>query len=964
MNRLIAISILSFFLIIGQRLSAQDDSATENLLQQIQSLAGVKKAAKLEELAKQKWVQNPDTSILLGYEILDIADETEDDTLLVTGYNILGISFYNLEKPYEALTFLETGLEISKKIDHEKGIGTLSNNIGLTYDYLGNYNLAAHYYYEALKSDQKIQNEDGIAAVYLNLGSIYYYMGNFDKALEYMTNSLNIYQKLDNQNGILNCYTNIGTTYSEINVEASALDYLGKAYELSKMLGNRDMEAANLNNIGKVYFNKGDYFKALDHYNRALEIEKAISDTWSEANTLRNIGSVYLQIEIPNEAKNHFERSMQIARKIKAHQLLTELYLDFSYLYESQGDYTRALEYYKQFVRVKDSLFSSENRKQIAEVEARYKIQNKNQDIQVLKRANELKSLQIKTQNYFLIISIAACLLILSLLVIFYYRSRINRREKQIQQEKNLEVTKQKKLLERAVHKLKESQQIYKSLIESIQDALVIVQNKKIVYANDHVAKLLGYDTPEEIKQFSFEDVISEHDLPKINENFDRRMAGEEVPENYSFHIIHKSGTPRLVNLNVKLTTYKGKPGVLATLKDITELKEYEEKLISEKERAQRATHSKSMFVAGISHEIRNHMHSIIGISEILGDTKLDEEQKEFVDVIKLSGNNLLEIINEVLDLSKIESGQIDLEEKLINLKKIIREVVSLNSMKAKEKGLFLKTDLAPGIPEEIIGDGMRISQILINFVTNAIKFTDQGGVTIGVEHINNIAIEEGICVLKFKVTDTGIGISEDSQRKLFKPFSQTHAAIERNVGGSGLGLAICKKLAELMGGEIGIDSEVDKGSTFWFTAQFSLSESKLRKDRKSIIRAIHHKKILLVEDNLLNQQLTTSILKKEGYKMDVGENGQRGFELFKKNEYSLVLMDIQMPVMDGLEAARMIRDYEKNNNKRKTTIIAVTAHSRDLEEQKMMDAGIDEYLQKPFTPNELLNLVKKQSHS
>ncbi|MCB2219896.1 MAG: tetratricopeptide repeat protein [Bacteroidetes bacterium] len=964
MNRLIYITVISFFLIISPVLSAQDDTASDNLIHQIHTLNGLQKAIKLEELAKKKWDQNPDTSIILGYEIIDIADKIEDDTILVKGYNILGISNYNLDKPYEALTFFETGLDISQKAAYQKGIGTLSNNIGLTYDYLGNYNLAAHYYYEALKSDQSVQNEEGVAAVYLNLGNIFYYMGNFDKALEYMTNSLNIYQKLEDQTGILNCYTNIGITYSKINVEASALDYLGKAFELSKELGNRDMEAANLNNIGEVYYHAGDYFKALDHYNRALEIEKTINDAWSEANTLRNIGSVYLQIEIPNEAKNHFERSMQIARKINAHQLLTDLYLDFSYLYESQGNYTRALEYYKEYVHVKDSVFNSKNLKQITEVEARYKIQNKSQDIQILKRENEMKSLQIKTQNYFLIISIAVSLLILSLLVIFYYRSRINRREKQIQQEKNLEVTKQKKLLERAVHKLKESQRVYKSLIESIQDALVIVQNKKIVYANDHVAKLLGYDTPEEIKQFSFEDVISEHDLPKINENFDRRMAGEEVPENYTFHIIHKSGTPRLVNLNVKLTTYKGKPGVLATLKDITELKEYEEKLISEKERAQRATHSKSMFVAGISHEIRNHMHSIIGISEILGDTKLDEEQKEFVDVIKLSGNNLLDIINEVLDLSKIESGQIDLEEKPINLKKIIHEVVSLNNLKAKEKALDLNTAIATDIPEEVMGDAMRISQILINFVTNAIKFTDQGSISIGVEHVKDVAVEDGISLLKFKVTDTGIGISEDSQRKLFKPFSQTHAAVERNVGGSGLGLAICKKLAELMGGEIGIESEVGKGSTFWFTAQFSLSASTSKKVKKSLIRAIHHKKILLVEDNLLNQQLTTSILRKEGYKMDVGENGQLGFELYKKNDYGLVLMDIQMPVMDGLEAARMIRDYEKNNNKPKTTIIAVTAHSKDLEEQKMMEAGIDEYLQKPFTPAELVNLVKKQSHS
>lgn len=960
LNRLF-ILIITLFIGVTAHLFAQEES--QNLRDEYENaIKEIDYADDLAKLAKQKWFSNPDTAILLAQEILQTAEDYRNDTLKFKAYNIFGAAHYFQQKPYKAVQFFEEGFKVSKKANYKAGISSAANNLGLTYDYLGSYNLAAIYFYEALETDQELKNQKGVASIYLNLGNVYYHTKDYDKALEYMTNSLKIYENLNDTAGILNAYTNIGTTYSEINVAQSALNYLNKAYDLSLVLHDRDMEAANLNNIGKVYFNEGEYFKALDYYNRALEIEKGLNDRWSEANTLRNIGGVYLQIDIGNEAKNHFERSMQIAEEIQATELISELYLDLSNLFENKGDLAQSLVYQKRYNHFKDSLFNNESRQQIAETEARFRSENVNQDLLNLRKENELKTLQIQTRNYLLAISIAVSMLILSLLILFYYRAKINRREKQIHLEKNEAITKQKKLLERAIKRLKESQQIYKSLTDSIQDALVIIQEKQIVYANDHLVKLLGYNNLEEVQQFTFKDVISEHDLPTINKNFERRLAGEEVPENYSFHILHKSGTPRLVNMNVKLTTYKGKPGVIATLKDITEIKEYEEKLISEKERAQRATHSKSMFVAGISHEIRNHMHSINGISEILGETKLDEEQKEYVDVIKLSGNNLLEIINEVLDLSKIESGQIDLENKQVKLRNLVNDVVSINHLKAKEKNLWLKAEVNQNIPGIVMADPLRISQILINFVTNALKFTDEGGITIKLERLDQESENEHSYFIKFSVIDTGIGISKESQKKLFKPFSQTHAAQERQVGGSGLGLAICKKLAELMGGEIGIDSTLGKGSTFWFTAELNKNGSDPKPKNNTNTYKSTVKKILLVEDNLLNQQLTSSILRKEGYKMDIGDNGQRGYELYQKNDYSLVLMDIQMPIMDGIEAAKMIREFENNHQKPKTRIIAVTAHSKDLEEKRMFDAGIDDYLQKPFTPSELLTIVKKLS--
>ena len=372
------------------------------------------------------------------------------------------------------------------------------------------------------------------------------------------------------------------------------------------------------------------------------------------------------------------------------------------------------------------------------------------------------------------------------------------------------------------------------------------------------------------------------------------------------------------------------------------------------------------MFLAGMSHEIRNQMSSIIGITEVLEETDLSDEQKEYLRVVSVSSNNLLNIINNILDFSKIEAGQVILEPVRFFLPKLISEVISLHDLKAKNNGLYLKSKIASNTPDIFIGDPTRLSQVLINLVNNALKFTDKGGVTIEIEiddqKDNTLKQSDGQCKLKFKVTDTGVGLSKNSQQKLFKPFSQTHAAVERKNKGTGLGLAISKQLVELMEGEIGVDSELNKGSTFWFTAKLIDPLIKSGKNSKSRTyqgdETSKRLKVLIIEDNILNQQLTSNILVKEGFIADIAENGKIGLDLFKQKKYEIVLMDIQMPVMDGIQATRLIRKYEANKNYKQTKIIAVTAHAKEGEKQKLFDAGMDLYLSKPFKPSQLISMI------
>jgi CheY-like chemotaxis protein/nitrogen-specific signal transduction histidine kinase len=398
--------------------------------------------------------------------------------------------------------------------------------------------------------------------------------------------------------------------------------------------------------------------------------------------------------------------------------------------------------------------------------------------------------------------------------------------------------------------------------------------------------------------------------------------------------------------------------------KEIVELKKHinilEQELRDYQEKSDASNHLKSMFLANISHEIRTPMNGIIGMYNVLKQTNLTEEQQEFLDIINLSGNNLLTIIDDILDLSKIEAGQLILEENHFNLSDEVNAVLDLLEMKAKGKGIKLYTSFQNQIPNAYIGDQARLKQILINLTNNAIKYTKEGSVTIKIEAEK---VEKEHCEMKFSIIDTGIGISKQGQEKLFKAFSQIDSTTTRKYGGTGLGLAIAKNLTTLMGGDIGVESEEGKGSTFWFTAKMMRNQDKADLIQKNVApvkeKEVKPLNILLVEDNLLNQKFAIATLRKEGHKIDIAENGKIAINLYKKKKYDLILMDIQMPVMDGIEATKEIRKIEMSKKiKEQTKIIAITAYVMERDRSMCLGAGMNEYLAKPFKPNDLIHLI------
>jgi len=373
--------------------------------------------------------------------------------------------------------------------------------------------------------------------------------------------------------------------------------------------------------------------------------------------------------------------------------------------------------------------------------------------------------------------------------------------------------------------------------------------------------------------------------------------------------------------------------------------------LDAQKKIAERAVLAKDSFLANMSHEIRTPLNAIIGFTDLLAQTKLDTVQQDYIGSVQIAGENLLLIVNDILDLSKIESGNLVIEGQSFNLKKTLKHIYKLLKVKVPkdiEFNLFLDADM----PDNVIGDHGRLNQILVNLTGNALKFTEEGEVTVSVKLVDET---EDHYALRFSVKDTGIGIPEDKLATIFERFKQAEESTTRRFGGTGLGLNIVKQLVELHGSEIHVKSKPNRGSEFFFVFQYkkvnhdeiaaeAVSEDKLGK-----------LKILLCEDNLLNQKLVRSVIQNFGFELDIAENGEEGIALLSKNRYDLVLMDLQMPVKDGYQTT----EYIRNEMKLTIPIIAMTAHSLVGEQERCFDVGMDAYVPKPFKQPVLLKAIK-----
>ncbi|RKD89957.1 response regulator [Mangrovibacterium diazotrophicum] len=389
-------------------------------------------------------------------------------------------------------------------------------------------------------------------------------------------------------------------------------------------------------------------------------------------------------------------------------------------------------------------------------------------------------------------------------------------------------------------------------------------------------------------------------------------------------------------------------------------LRKVQEELKKSRDVAEKAANAKSLFLANMSHEIRTPLNGIVGMVDIMRQTNLDKEQREYLDIIEISGETLLMIINDILDFSKIEAGQISFEKIAFNIRNEIENVRKLLAYKIQQSKLDFSITVSDSVPVLITGDPLRLKQILINLLNNAFKFTEKGFVKLNVslEGITNNNYK-----LRFEIEDSGIGISNENQSKLFKSFTQADTSTTRRFGGTGLGLAICKRLTHMMKGEIGVESELGKGSLFWFTSVFEPVVSGKRPENPNafVISGDGPLRILLAEDNEINAKVSMLCIRKLGHKVMLARNGIEALELFHDNEFDIVLMDVQMPGMDGVEATQEIRRIEKTSGVEKgIPIIAMTANKYSDDIRLFLKSGMNDHLGKPFKPTELDVVIKR----
>lgn len=484
----------------------------------------------------------------------------------------------------------------------------------------------------------------------------------------------------------------------------------------------------------------------------------------------------------------------------------------------------------------------------------------------------------------------------------------------------------------------------------------------KSVYWSEEVFRIFDRDVESFVpNKLNFLDCIHPDDQPIVIGALKKAIKNELI--NVDFRIITPEDEIKFANSQgYSIFNTDNKPvKIVGTIQDITERKRVEQELIDAKRVAEESMKVKQQFLANMSHEIRTPMNAIIGFTRILLKDSLSAEMKKYLEAIHFSSENLLVIINDILDFSKIESGKLTLEEVEFCLQEVIHPIIELFQPKVKEKDIELIYKIENNVPDYFLGDPFRLNQVIINLISNALKFTEKGSITLMIKVLEQ---EENIASLEFSVQDTGIGIPSNKLESIFDSFTQASSDTTRKYGGTGLGLAIVKNILELQGGKIWVESEIGKGSRFTFNLPLKKNlsgnvkklSSSLTND-KSLAINLDKVKVLLVEDNEINQLLAETVLRTAGCDVAIADNGKIALEKLREYHADIVLMDIQMPEMDGYEATSFIRNNFKAPYNQ-VPIIAMTAHAMSPESGKCIQAGMNDYISKPFDANDLYHKI------
>ena len=749
-----------------------------------------------------------------------------------------------------------------------------------------------------------------LGLVYNDFAVVYNYKGA-DTSLYWLQKSLPYTIASKDSAQLATAYSNFGHLYRIKGEYQRALDYLFLGMKLDEHFGNDADVAIELNNIGQIFFEMEFYREALDYGRKSLRMAKKIKDEHAIALRYNNLGGIYDEMKKYDSALAYYDSSLQIRTRIGTRSALAKSYLNIGLTWINLQDYDKAIAFYGLSIR-----YAKQTTDTATLLETYTSL------------AGAFLRKGIKTDSAEMLLKTAYK----------YYKVNGNARNMQSITRLLMDVYSNKK-----------------DFAKAYAFSLEYLAARDSVESKDARKDVLR-------KQFEFEyqnkAALAAAEQQKKDDAAEIRLSAQKKIRN----LFIAGSIFLLIIIGLLFNRFWLKQ------KAAKELEEKNKVIEQEKLRAEESEQFKSRFLANMSHEIRTPMNAVIGLTNLLLDTPVTEQQRFYLEAIRKSSENLMVILNDVLDLSKLEAGKMQLEKSPFSIREVTENVMNTLRHKAEETGLGIEMNISKAVPDYVLGDSTRLFQVLINLIGNAIKFTEKGKVTVEVtgELTESIALSplSSFANVTFQIKDTGIGISKEKLNTIFESFRQAAADTSRKYGGTGLGLSIAQQIVQLHGSEIKVASEENKGSVFSFTIPYESSTAEAyRKIHRPVAEIDYSRfaslKLLLAEDNEYNQLVTVESLKRlvPTMRIDVTENGKEALEALSEESYDVILMDVQMPELNGYEATKKIRQ-EFTGEKKAIPIIALTASATREEIENGFNAGISAHLAKPFVATELLMLI------